>query len=302
MLAGMFAVIWKTAAALVAMAALYVAFVALMQDRILFPRWAVSGQAPPLPADAEELTLELPGGDTLAGVRLPARRPGGDSQAVLLGFGGNAWHADSLAAHLCELFPTRDVVAFHYRGYGPSTGRPSARALNEDALAIFDALKRRDPDRPIIVVGLSIGGGPASYLAARRDVAGVILVTPFDSMEAQARDRFPFIPVRLLLRHRMDVADDMRDYDGPAAIVAAELDTIVPPERTEALRQAVRRPVFDAVIDGAGHNDLYARRAYAEAMQTALAQVEDEIDTDTAVSKRPRPETGGAAGDCAGPG
>ena len=290
----MFAVIWKTAAVLVGMAALYVAFVALMQDRMLFPRWAVTGQGLPLRDDAEHLRLDLPGGDVLAGLRLPARLPGGDERAVLLGFGGNAWHAHALAMHLCELFPARDVVAFHYRGYGPSTGRPSAAALNADALAIYDELRRRNPDQPIVGVGLSIGAGPAAYLAARRDVAGLILVTPFDTLEALARTHFPYLPVRTFLRHEMDVEGDLSRFDGPVATIAAEFDTIVPPARTQALRQAVRRPVFDAVIAGTGHNEIYHRSDYVAAMREALAA----LDADPAHMERPRAETGGAVSDC----
>jgi hypothetical protein len=61
---------------------------------------------------------------------------------TLLGFGGNAWNARVTALTLHRLFPDHDVVVFHYRGYAPSSGRPSARALLSASLVIFDYLRR----------------------------------------------------------------------------------------------------------------------------------------------------------------
>jgi hypothetical protein len=101
--------------------------------RLLFPRWAVS-KGPALPATAERLTLSLASGDELVGVHLPAERSPPPGAALLLGFGGNAWSADAVAIYLQSVFPDRDVVTFHYRGYAPSTGKPSASAILEDAL------------------------------------------------------------------------------------------------------------------------------------------------------------------------
>jgi uncharacterized protein len=49
--------------------------------------------------------------------------------------GGNAWNAEAMVLTLHALFPHRDVVAFHYRGYAPSSGRPGwglAAAIRAD--------------------------------------------------------------------------------------------------------------------------------------------------------------------------
>ena len=53
---------------------------------------------------------------------------------LLIGFGGNAQDAEVLAQELAADFPELNVGVFHYRGYGPSTGRPSEAALLADAL------------------------------------------------------------------------------------------------------------------------------------------------------------------------
>ena len=56
----------------------------------------------------------------------------------------------------------------------------------------------------------------------------------------------------------------------PAAIFAAEHDTIVPAARTDALRASIGHLVFDQTIPYAGHNDIYARPEFPRAMQAAL--------------------------------
>ena len=258
------------------LAAVYVAvavLMALLQDRLLFPRWAV-GSGVPLPATAEQLVVEAGSGETPVGVHLPPAAEPGTGTRLLLGFGGNAWSANDLAVHLHELFPDRDVVALHYRGYGPSTGRPTARALRDDALAIHDAAVARLAPEKIVAVGLSLGAGPAAHLARQRDLTGLILVTPFDTLTALARDHYPWLPVRLLLRHRMDVAGALAAAPTPVAVIAAEDDTVVPPDRTAAVRRSARTLVLDRVIAGAGHNDIYGREAYRRAMRDALSLIE----------------------------
>ncbi|MDF0600178.1 hypothetical protein P1J78_05500 [Psychromarinibacter sp. C21-152] len=84
------------------LAALYLAAaltMALLQDRLLFPRWAV-GPSLALPATAEQLTLTVEDGAELVGVHLPAKPRPPRGASLLLAFGGNAWHAAELAQHL----------------------------------------------------------------------------------------------------------------------------------------------------------------------------------------------------------
>jgi uncharacterized protein len=121
-----------------------------------------------LPANAERISIEIPDVGPLVGTILPAERAPPPGSARLLGFGGNAWDADSLALYLRSLFPDRDIVTFHYRGYGPSAGRPSADAILEDAELIYDELIATLGGGRTVVVGLSLGAGPAAHLASLR--------------------------------------------------------------------------------------------------------------------------------------
>ncbi len=259
--------ILKLALALLAIPVSFIALLALAQTALIFPRWAMPGQGVALPAEARMREVTAGSGHRLEGIELPGTDP---DAPIILGFGGNAWPADALALALHRWLPAHRVVVFHYRGYGPSEGRPSARALLEDALVIHDALEAE----AIVAVGLSIGAGPAAHLAAARDLAGLVLVTPFDSLTELARSHYPWAPVRMLLRHRMDVAGDLAQTRAPVAIIAGARDTIVPPERTAPLREVAGRLVLDRVIE-AGHNDLYDHPDFAPALRAALARITD---------------------------
>lgn len=259
------------------LAAVYAAVVAAMylaQTWLLFPTTLAGAARVRLPVWAERVEAATPDGAVLVGVRIPtAAGKASASASTLLGFGGNAWNAEAMALLLHGLFPDRQVVAFHYRGYAPSTGRPSAEALLSDSLLAFDRTDHEARPERVVAVGFSIGAAVAAYLARHRPVAGLVLVTPFDSLEALARDHYWWAPVGPLLRHRLPTVDFARGSPVPTAMIVAERDTIVPARRSRPLRAAVANLVFDGAVD-AGHNDLYHRPAFAAAMREALARIE----------------------------
>jgi uncharacterized protein len=252
----------------------YLAIAAAMyfaQSSLFFPAKLVP-PAGPVPPGAERIELAAPDGVRLHGVLIPPARAGGEGTA-LLGFAGNASNAAAIAEFLAGIYPEHPVIAFHYRGYAPSAGTPSASALLEDAPLLHDYVRERLRPRRLVLVGISIGSGVASGLAARRPVDGAILVTPFDSLEAVAKQRFPWLPVSLLIRHRLPSADFLRNSHVPVAIIAAEHDGVVPPPRTAALAAAVGNLVYNVTIPATQHNDVAYHPSFRSEMRNALGAV-----------------------------
>jgi pimeloyl-ACP methyl ester carboxylesterase len=241
------------------------------QSHLIFPVHAVPLSGP-LPSRAECLSVHTPDGNTLQGVGIPSDEPD-ESRTLILGFGGNAWNGQDVAEYLHQIFPDHEVMAFHYRGYAPSTGSPSAEALIADAPLVYDAVVEKIAPGQVIAVGFSIGTGVAAQLAASRKLDGLILVTPFDSLKGVAQSMYPWLPIGPFFAHEIDAAGPLRDNPLPVAIIAAEHDEIVPAERTSALRKVVPNLVFDRTIVRAGHNDIYARSDFHEAMREALTAV-----------------------------
>ena len=241
------------------------------QSHLIFPTHAVP-PAGPWPHRAERLSFTTADGFELAGIRIPPDEPS-MGPTLILGFGGNAWNAQDVAEYLHELFPDEEVVTFHYRGDAPSQGAPSAQALLADAPLVYDLAVERVRPKRVIVVGLSIGSGIAVRVAAERNVDGLILVTPFDSLKAVAQSMYPWLPIGPFFEHEIDAASAIDKLDVPVAIIAAERDEIVHSERTDALRERIPNLVFDRTIARAGHNDIYARSDFQEAAREALGRL-----------------------------
>jgi pimeloyl-ACP methyl ester carboxylesterase len=254
-------------------AALYVLFCLLLywrqENAIFFP----TQNDPSLRRYYEANRIELHGdGATLEGwsIEYPqAKHPG-----VILYFGGNA--EDVLrTASMAAALDVRRVVFFNYRGYGHSTGAPSQTALYADASRIYDYLIRDgvSADR-LIVMGRSLGSGMATMLAGSRPVAGVVLVTPFDSLAAVAAEHYPAVPVRLLLRHPFPSLEWAVNARAPALFLVAERDRIIPPSHAQRLfdQWPARKELH--LLASRGHNDIDQDSSFYPLIETFIASLD----------------------------
>jgi pimeloyl-ACP methyl ester carboxylesterase len=262
--------LWAISAAAFSGAAL-IAGMFEFQSHLIFPTHAVA-RAGPLPTGAERLSRETPDGHTIVGIHIPPDTPA-KQRTLVLGFGGNAWNGQDVAEYLHEIYPDVDVIAFHYRGYAPSTGSPSAEVLIADAPLVYDLAVKKLKPKQVIAVGFSIGSGIVAELATQRDLDGAILVTPFDSLKAVAQSMYPWMPIAPFFNHEIDAASALERSRTPIAIIAAARDEIVPTERTQALQGRASNLVFERTIAGAGHNDIYGRSDFHAAMREALERL-----------------------------
>lgn len=188
--------------------------------------------------------------------------PRATTPVVVLYFGGNAEDVLYTASTASRL-EARAVVVVNYRGFGGSTGEPGQQALYDDGLAIYDyAIERGVPREHIVVMGRSLGSGVAAMLAGARPVRAAVLITPFDSLAAVAASHYPFLPVRLLLRHPFPSADWAKRTQAPALMLAAERDDVVPATHAQKLFEAWAGEKQIRLLDGTGHNDIDAHPDY----------------------------------------
>lgn len=198
---------------------------------------------------AATLTLHVDEAEVLV-----TTRPRDGSDAVIY-FGGNAEDVSYSLPGLAATFPDHGLFLMHYRGYGGSTGAPSEAALFADALALFDRVHATH--REIVVIGRSLGSGVATYLASRRPVARLVLVTPFDSMLELASELFPWAPVRWLMRDRYESGRYAETITAPTLLFAAGRDEFIPLASTEALLGHFPPGVATLkVIAATGHNTI----------------------------------------------
>ncbi len=227
------------------------------RSMIYFPPPATARQA----ADTDTLRVAD------AELKLTVRpRPGG---SALLYFGGNA---EDVAANLPEFsgaFPEHALYLLHYRGYGGSSGSPSEAALHADALALFDKVQTTH-DR-VIVIGRSLGSGVAIRLASLRPVAGLALVTPYDSIESIASQQFPWLPVSWLLLDKYESWRHAPQIRVPTLVLMAEHDRIIPRDSTDRLLARFAPGIASHhLIPGADHNSISASPQYLMTLKALL--------------------------------
>jgi hypothetical protein len=255
---------------LVLLAVTYAGIVAALyfgQRSLIFRGAHMQSQQLDHPRAPERLELATADGDVLHGMLF---RAAADGAELVIGFGGNMQDAEVLGQDLAARLPHADLVVFHYRGYGPSTGRPSEAALYADALAIYDAMALRLQPARIFAVGISLGSGVAAYLSKHRTLAGMVLVTPFDAIEAIAKEQYFWVPVGLLLHERFASIEHMQANRTPVAVIAAEGDRVVKPRRTAALRNKILNLVFDRTLAGASHATINNLPAYGVTFREAF--------------------------------
>lgn len=223
----------------------------------------------PRAADApgELLPLPITGGPPEARVLVTVRRRPGPK--ALIYFGGNAEDVAWQLPRLEAAFPEHALYLPHYRGYGGSSGEPSERALFADALALFDRV--RADHGAIAVIGRSLGSAVAVHLAAHRPVARLVLVTPFDSIEAVAARHYPLVPVGLLLQDKYRSFEQAPRVGAPTLLIAAERDEVIPRANSEALLSSFRPGVASLVVlPVEGHNAVEESPRYLPLLQAFL--------------------------------
>jgi pimeloyl-ACP methyl ester carboxylesterase len=220
-----------------------------------------------------DLVLETADGPRLRGWlvgALAGRAP------LVVYYGGNAEEV-SWQAREAGWPADWSLALVNYRGYGASEGKPSERHLFADALVAFDALAGRpdvDSSR-IVLFGRSLGSAVAVHVAAERPVAGVILVSPFESMIAVGRRHYPWLPVGLLLRHPFDSGARAPAIRAPLLAIVAEQDTIIPPVHSRRLFEAWGGPKRWAAIPHTDHNDVAGAPEFWAAVASFLRETRD---------------------------
>lgn len=167
---------------------------------------------------------------------------------------GNAGQAGDRGYVLPHVNPSDAVYIMEYPGYGPRRGSPGKTSFDAAALQAYTAIVKACGVERVIVLGESIGSGPACTLAhAPVPPRHIVLVVPFDTLASVAQEKFSWLPVGLLLRDRWDNIAALKGYTGRLDIYGGLYDQIIPVHHARALAASVPGAHFHEFP--AGHND-----------------------------------------------
>jgi uncharacterized protein len=222
---------------------------------------------------AQDIELHTSDGLTLGAWLVMPRQPGPHAVVLLAGGnGGNRAGRASTAEALADAGMA--VLLMDYRGYGGNPGSPSEDGLALDARAAHRFLTEdlQVPREQLIYFGESLGSAVVTELATEYPPGAMLLRSPFTDLAAAGQRAYPFLPVRLLLRDRFPVEENIaRLKDVPTTVVLGTQDSIIPPEQSRRVAQAGRATLVE--VADADHNDpvLFAGQQLVDAAKALVS-------------------------------
>jgi fermentation-respiration switch protein FrsA (DUF1100 family) len=150
------------------------------------------------------------------------------------------------------------VIAFDYRGYGNSSGRPTERGLYRDVDAVIEEFWARSPPGPPVVYwGRSLGVAMAAYAATRVMPDGLILESGFPDVRSLVRTSPLLAFFSLFSTYRFPCAEFLQQLPVPAPVLVmhGDDDHVIPIAQGRALFERISGPKAFFTIHGGDHND-----------------------------------------------
>lgn len=259
-------VVWRWTLILVLLSAVIpvLSLSGVIDSMLYYPQLA-SREAP-----RDVLRIPMPDGGSLAAVY----RPNPQARHVIWFFHGNAEALGDLEPFLDDLHARGFAVfCYDYPGYGLSSGKAGERAIYaaSDIAAAYLRDTLKVPLENVILVGRSLGGGPAVELATREPVAGLVLQSTFVSVFRVATwvKWLPFDQFKNLRK--------LPRVNCPVLVMHGTADEVIAFEHGEALYAGAKAPKTHLWIEGAKHNDF--TDVAGERYWTALREFAADLST-----------------------
>lgn len=157
--------------------------------------------------------------------------PADSSELTVLYFHGNAGNISGRLETIQLLHKLGlNVFILDYRGYGKSEGRPTEEGTYKDASAAWRYLttERNVSAENIVIMGRSLGGSVAAWLAARQDPAAAIIESTFITAADLGADIYPWLPVRWMLKYDYNTRKNLKRIKVPLFMAHSRDDQVIP--------------------------------------------------------------------------
>jgi len=163
-----------------------------------------------------------------------------------------------------------DVFLLDYRGYGKSGGRISNQTqMLDDVDAAYRQLLLHYPESNIVVLGYSLGTGPATWLAAHHQPRLLILQAPYFSMRDMAQQLYPFVP-GFLLRYPMPTNELIGQVKAPIVLFHGDRDEVIPHQSSVRLHALCKTIDQLIILPGVHHNGMSDNPQYRRELARLL--------------------------------
>lgn len=146
-------------------------------------------------------------------------------------------------------------MAIEYPGYSVYYQEKSAETIEQDALTVFDFFTNvlGVNEKDIVVIGRSIGSGPAVYLTANRTPGAMILISPFKSIRETATSIMGVL--KYMVAERFKNIDLMPNVTCPVLLIHGQKDNLIPFSHSIELSQKTSGPYELLLPEDMDHNE-----------------------------------------------
>jgi len=138
-----------------------------------------------------------------------------------------------------------NFLLLSWRGFNGNAGKPTEQGLYQDARSAVKWLMNQGViEENIIIYGESLGTGVATEIAQNKNFAGIILESPFTSMVAAGKSKYPIFPIKLLLKDKYESDKKIKKIISPILVMHGEADKIVPFWMGEKIFQLANEPKY----------------------------------------------------------
>lgn len=215
----------------------------------------------------EEINIKTRDNKLLNGVLFPSDR----SKGLIFYLHGNAGSINSwgeVAKRYTDL--NYDVFILDYRGYGKSEGSIRGQEqLFEDVQVAYNEMKKKYNEDSIVILGYSIGTGPATKVASMNRPRLLILQAAYYSMVDMMKHNYPIIPT-FLLKYKFETYKYIKDCQMPVIIFHGDLDEIIHYNSSIKLKKQMRDTDTLITLKGQGHNGITDNPEYGEILKKVL--------------------------------
>jgi len=180
-----------------------------------------------------------------------------DAKKNILLCHGNAGNV-SHRKELIELFYSMNcsICVFDYAGFGISEGTPSEETCYDDAMSFWEYISNIPGDRnETIIVGESIGSGPASHLAHRVNAKKLIIIAGFTSIKDMIPHVMPVLSIFKFFVNDFPTYEYLQKFEGFTLILHSKDDDIIPYDH--AIQNAKIKNCNLVEIKGDHNNRIY---------------------------------------------
>jgi pimeloyl-ACP methyl ester carboxylesterase len=157
-----------------------------------------------------------------------------------------------------------------YPGYGKSEGAIKSETQLFDVIqSAYNSMKEQYHEDSVVVLGYSIGTGPAAHLAATNHPGLLILQAPYYSLTDMMRHTYPIIPT-FLLKYKFRTNEYLKNCKMPVVIFHGDQDEIIYHGSSLKLKEEMKTGDTLITLKGQGHNGMTENPEYLSAIQTVL--------------------------------